>query len=207
MGTFVVFEGIDGAGKSTQIQILHDALVSKGYNPLLTREPGGTPLGETVARWLKSYPQRSPLTELLFFNAIRAEHVTHVIKPALEAGRIVICDRFVASTLAYQGFGRGLDLQLIRQLNVLAAQGLQPSLTVFLDVHATTPHSRIDTEALDVFEKENLDFHQRVRQGFIEIAAEEDESWLVVNGSLEKEAIAKLVWGRVRTLLENPSTP
>ncbi len=207
MSPFVVFEGIDGAGKSTQIQILYDTLVSKGYTPLLTREPGGTPLGETVARWLKSYPQRSPFTELLFFNATRAEHVSQVVQPALNAGRIVICDRFVASTLAYQGYGRGLDLRLIKQINLLASQGLQPTLTVFLDVHTTIAHSRIDAKALDVFEKESLEFHQRVRQGFIEMAAEEGEAWLVINGSLGKETIAKLVWERVRTLLKNPAKP
>ncbi|MCZ6865757.1 MAG: dTMP kinase, partial [Chloroflexi bacterium] len=205
MAPLVVFEGIDGSGKSTQIQILHDTLVQKGYNPLLTREPGGTPLGETVAHWLKTYPNRSPLAELFLFAAARAEHVAQVIQPALDQGRIVLCDRFTASTLAHQGYGRGLDLEMIAQVNRHAAQGLQPSLTIFLDVPVATADSRKDTDSLDVFEREGSEFRQKARQGYSAMAADDHGGWLVIDGSLSKESIARIVWERVQSLLAGAS--
>ena len=153
MGLFIVFEGIDGSGKTTQVELLRQTLVANDHNPLVTQEPDGTPLGEAAGRWLRGYPNLSPLTELLLFQAARAEHVSKVIQPALDAGRIVLCDRFTASTIAYQSCGRGLDLQTIEGLNRLATNGLQPTLTVFLDLPPEATRARKQSDTLDEIEK------------------------------------------------------
>ena len=201
MAAFLVFEGIDGAGKTTQASILLDTLIRKGCDALLTREPGGTPVGEAVAHWLRTHPDRSDLAELFLFCAARAEHVAQVIRPALDQGRIVVCDRYVASTLAYQGYGRGLDLELIRQVNSQATMELQPSLTILLDVPVVTAESRKGTANLDTFESERSPFRQRVREGYLAMAAEAPAVWLVVDGTLPEETVATKVWERVQALI------
>jgi len=151
---------------------------------------------------LKSYPQRSDLTELLLFTAARAEHVARVIRPALEHSRTVVCDRFIASTLAYQGYGRGLDLELIRQVNFYATQGLKPSLTILIDVPVTTAKARKGPANADVFEGERSRFRQRVRDGYRAMAAADPKEWLVVDGTLPKETIAAKVWERVLGVID-----
>ena len=201
MATFLVFEGIDGAGKTTQASILFDTLVRKGYDALLTREPGGTPVGKAVAHWLGAHPERTDLTELFLFCAARAAHVSKVIRPALVQGRIVVCDRYTASTLAYQGYGRELDLELIRQVNSQATLELQPSLTILLDVPVTTAESRKGTANLDTFERERPLFRRRVRKGYLAMAAEASELWLVIDGALPKETIATRIWERVQAII------
>lgn len=201
MAPFIVFEGIDGSGKSTQIELLSKRLITNGHKPLVTQEPDGTPLGEAAGRWLRGYPNLSPLTELLLFEAARAEHVEKVIQPALEAGRIVLCDRFTPSTIAYQAYGRGLDVKMVEDLNRLAANGLRPTLTVFLDVPIEAARSRMESDSLDVLESQRQEFHRRVRQGYLEMAANNPETWLTLNGALPVDTIAQKIWARVHPLL------
>ena len=201
MAPFVVFEGIDGSGKTTQIQILRRTLISNGHDPVVTLEPGGTPLGEAAGRWLRGYPNLSPITELLLFEAVRAEHVAKVIQPALDAGRIVLCDRFTASTMAYQACGRGLDAKIVGELNRLATGGLQPSLTIFLDLPVEAAQSRKDTGALDNFESQKREFHQRVRRGYQDMAASNPKTWITLDATLPKDTIAENIWPRLHPLL------
>ena len=201
MAPFIVFEGIDGSGKSTQIDLLSQSLIANGHDPLVTQEPDGTPLGEAAGRWLRGYPNLSPVTELLLFEAARAEHVEKVIQPAIEAGRIVLSDRFAPSTMAYQSYGRGLDASIVEDLNRLAADGLKPTLTVFLDVPIEAARSRIEPDSLDVLENQRQEFHQRVRQGYLEMAANNPETWLTIDGTLPVDTIAEQIWARLQPLL------
>lgn len=201
MALFIVFEGIDGSGKSTQIELLQQRLVSNGHEPLLTEEPDGTPLGEAAGRWLRGYPDLSTVTELLLFEAARAEHVAKVIRPALNSGRIVLCDRFSASTIAYQGYGRGLDVETVEKINRLATGGLHPTLTVFLDLSPEVTRARKQADTLDEIEKQNLDFYRRVRQGYLAQASANPETWLTVDATLPQNAIAEKIWARLHPLL------
>ena len=202
MALFIVFEGIDGSGKSTQIELLQQRLVANGHEPIVTREPDGTPLGEAAGRWLRGYPDLSSVTELLLFEAARAEHVAKVIRPALNSGRIVLCDRFSASTVAYQGCGRGLDVATVKEINRLATGGLQATLTVFLDMPVEEARSRKRADTLDEFEKQDSEFHQRVRQGYLTQAADSPETWLAVDATLPKNTMgAAKIWARLHPLL------
>ncbi len=203
MGALIVFEGGEGAGKSTQARVLYRRLSREGYSAVLVREPGGTPLGEAVRRWLKTRPGLTPLTELLLFASARAQLVQRVISPALVADRVVVCDRFTASTVAYQGYGRGLDLDLIHRLNETATNGLSPDLTVFLDVLVEEGLARKKDRSRDTFESEAADFHRRVREGYLDLASEEPEGWLVADGTQRKNALAGQIWARVQPLLAN----
>ena len=213
MGLFIVFEGGEGAGKSTQARILGRHLFHEGYQVVPTHEPGGTALGESVRRWLKTRPGLTPTTELMLFTAARTQLVETVISPALNSGHIVICDRFIASTVAYQGYGRGLDLELISRLNEAATHDLLPDLTVFLDVGAESGLDRkrgqrqqVSSER-DTFESETLEFHQRVREGYLALSSVEPpacsgkEGWLVIDGTLGRDTIASQVWEKVQQLL------
>ncbi|MBM3925987.1 MAG: dTMP kinase [SAR202 cluster bacterium] len=193
MAPFIVFEGIDGSGKSTQAYAFHQALLKKGYDAILTREPGGTPLGETIAHWLKTVPERTNLSELFLFAASRAQHVSQLIKPSLAKGKVVVCDRFTASTLAYQGYGRGLDLSLIRRVNADAAAGLEPTLTVLLDAPVEVIVHRKKGTKQDVIESSGREFLQRVRDGYLALAEESPESWVVVDGRGSREEVAEKV--------------
>jgi dTMP kinase len=166
-----------------------------GVAALLTHEPGGTPLGSALRRWLKGEGEIDPQTELLLFNASRAHLAPRVIRPALEKGIVVICDRFSDSTTAYQGYGRGLDFALIETANNMGTQGLRPDLTVLLDFPVEQGLAR--KRLHDRFEREDLAFHQRVRQGYLEMAKKEPERWLVVDASLPKREVGRLMWERV----------
>lgn len=207
MSPFITFEGGEGSGKSTQARALYRRLLKLGVPALLTHEPGGTPLGRDVRRWLKGGSGRGenekgeldPETELLLFNASRAQLISQVIRPALKSGTVVICDRFYHSTIAYQGYGRGLDFALIEAANNIATQGLRPDLTLFLDMPVEQGLAR--KRLRDRFEREDLAFHQRVRQGYLEMAAKEPERWLVIDASLPRRDIARLIWERVEPLL------
>lgn len=200
MGAFIVFEGGEGAGKSTQARILAKRLSYEGFQVVSTREPGGTPLGEAVRRWLKSRAGLTPLTELLLFTAARAQLMKVVIGPALSSQRVVISDRFTASTVAYQGYGRGLDLELIHRLNEGSTHGLRPDLTVYLDLSAEAGLAR-KRGGLDNFEVEGIEFHRRVRDGYLSLVSEDPEGWLVVDGAAERKALAAEIWARARRYL------
>ncbi len=203
MSLFITFEGGEGSGKSVQARALYRRLSNLAIPALLTQEPGSTPLGKKLGRWLKWAQDTdiSPLTELLLFNASRSQLVTEVIQPSLKNGGIVICDRYADSTIAYQSYGRGLDLEMVRAINNAATQGLEPDLTVLLDMPAEQGLARKSTRKQDRFEQENIAFHQRGRDGYIKLVANDPELWLVINASQSKRKIAQVIWQRVSQLL------
>jgi dTMP kinase len=205
MSLFITFEGGEGSGKSTQAKELYRRLSQKAVPVLLTHEPGGTPLGEQIAKWLKRGNDMDilPLTELMLFNASRAQLVTEVIQPNLKDGKVVISDRYADSTTVYQGYGRGLDLAMVRATNGAATQGLMPDLTILLDVPVEEGLARKQDKVKDRFEQETLAFHQKVREGYLKMAADEPRRWLVVDGTQSKEEIADIIWQRVSPLLSS----
>lgn len=192
-GLFITFEGADGCGKTTQIKLLDEYLRSKGYKTLLTREPGSKGLGEKLREILLNYDgEVSPVAESFLFLADRAQHVDCIIKPALEEGTIVLCDRHTDSTLAYQGYGRDLDLEEIRNLNKIATSGLKPDITIVLDVDIETSQKRVGAEK-DRMESAGIEFFKRVRNGFLEIAKQEPNRVKVINSADTIENIHKKV--------------
>jgi len=203
MALFVTFEGGEGSGKSVQARTLYRRLSQLDIPTLLTHEPGGTPLGNKIARWLKwaEGTDISPLTELLLFNASRAHLINKVIQPGLKNGRVVICDRFADSTTAYQSYGRGLELEMVKAVNQAATQGLKPNLTILLDMPAEGGLARKAARKQDRFEREEIAFHQRVREGYLKLAADEPGRWLIIDATLTREQIQRIVWRRVSQLL------
>ena len=204
MALFITFEGGEGCGKSTQSKLLLKNLEQKNIPAVLTHEPGGTALGNELRRTLKqkgNYPV-SPQAELFLFAASRAQLVGEVIRPALEDGRVVICDRFGHSTLVYQGYGRGLDLTIVETVNDIAIQNLRPDLTIFLDISPEQGLAR-KRSLKDRFESEDLAFHRRVREGYLKVAAAEPGRWLMIDASLPKGEIAETIWDRVSQLLSS----
>jgi dTMP kinase len=189
---FVVVEGIEGSGKSTLLAALAGRLRSDGRDVFVTREPGGTPVGDAVrAVFLDRSISIAPLTEALLINAARAQHVSDAIRPALEGGRPVLCDRFVDSTLAYQGYGRGLDLSFLRDLCHAATGGLVPNLTFLVDVPVEISRARTHSRerAVDRLESEADAFHERVRRGYLELAALPGHC--VLDGTLAAEDVVE----------------
>jgi len=203
MALFITFEGGEGSGKTYQARALYRRLSKLVIPAVMTREPGGTVIGERLARWLKWSLNTgiTPLTELMAFNASRAQLVAEVIQPALKSGQVVISDRYTDSTTAYQGYGRGLDLEMVKAVNSAATQGLVPDLTVMLDLPVEEGLARKGANRRDRFEQENIAFHRRVRAGYLELAVQEPERWLVVDGSLARAKIRDIVWQRVSPLL------
>lgn len=188
-GLFITFEGGDGCGKTTQIRLLDEYLRKKGYQTLLTREPGSKGLGEKLREILLNYDgEVSSVCESFLFLADRAQHVDCIIKPALEAGVIVLCDRHIDSTVAYQGYGRGIDLDRISRLNEIATSGLKPDLTIVLDVDVETSQMRVGAEK-DRMESAGIEFFERVRRGFLEIAKQEPQRVKVVDSTCAIEDI------------------
>jgi dTMP kinase len=203
LSLFITFEGSEGCGKSTQARALWRRLVSRGIPTLLTREPGGTSLGNHLRYVLKRRLQDkiSPLSEMFLFAACRAQIVDEVIRPGLEQGKVVICDRFSDSTIAYQGYGRGLNLDIIEKINNLATGGIKPHFTVLIDIPAHAGLGRKASPSKDRFEAEEIVFHRKVRDGYLELAAAEPQRWLVVDGTLTRVEISKTIWNRVQSLL------
>jgi dTMP kinase len=199
---FISFEGGEGSGKTTQAKALKRRLSRKGLPAILTHEPGGTALGQRVRWWLKWGEEISPEVELLLFEVSRAQLVAKVICPAIAKGTVVICDRFSDSTLAYQGYGRGSDLGVLQAVNSVATRSLKPDLIVLLDIEVGGGLDRKRSMALDRFEREKLDFHQRVREGYLKMAAADPDRWLVVDAALPKKEIQKLIWQRVESMLK-----
>lgn len=201
-GVFVVLEGPEGAGKSTQIALLASRLADMGREHVLTREPGGTRAGDAIRRVLLDPAQRiEPLAEFLLYSASRAQLVGEVIAPALQAGSDVISDRFTGASVAYQGYGRGLDLDLIDLLNTRVSQGLTPDLTVLLDIDPAAGLQRAAARSQhDRLEAESFEFHERVRAGFV-LQAHTRPDWLLVNGAADEATVASLIWAAVEPLL------
>lgn len=204
-GSLITFEGGEGAGKSSQIGRLCSRLDSEGIMPpgqiVQVREPGGTAVGEGVREWLKRRDTHIvPEAELLLFAACRAQLVSEVIAPALGAGKVVVCDRFADSTLAYQEGGRGLPGAAVRSANLLACQGVSPRLTVLLDLPPETGLARAaqrDQGRPDRLEALDLDFHRRVRQAYLALAAAEPGRWLVLDATQPPDAVADAVWHEI----------
>ena len=204
-GLFITFEGVDGAGKSTQIRRLAASLEKEEVSVLVTREPGGTPISERIREVLleRQHHKMVSTTELLLYAAARSQHVAQCIAPSLEEGQIVISDRFGDAMVAYQGHGRGLDLELIHHLNRVATDGLVPDLTIVLDVPVKVGRERTRRRrrALDRLELEDFEFHQRVREGYLTIAKEEPHRVRVIdseqNFELVRDEIRELVTRRI----------
>jgi len=194
-GTFVTFEGGEGAGKTTQIELLAAALRETGAQVLTLREPGSSPISEAIRAILldPANTKLSPSAELFLYEAARAQLVIEVIRPALEAGTVVICDRFFDSTTAYQGYARGLDIDETQALNLLATDGLVPDRSIVLDLAPAEGLPRATKDTADRLERESLDFHERVRAGFLAIAAEEPHRVRVVDATGTPEQVAAAV--------------
>ena len=202
---FIVIEGIEGSGKTTLLAGLAEKLTPAGREVVTTREPGGTPFGDSIrAIFVARMLDIEPLAEALLVNASRAQHVDAVIRPALKAGHIVLCDRFVDSTLAYQGYGRGLDLGELRKLCGMATGGLEPDLVLLIDMPREDAQVRLQQrdEPLDRIERENGGFHERVRQGYLALA--KSPSHCVLDWRLPPERLLEEAWSAVRERLRAP---
>ncbi|HVN90355.1 MAG TPA: dTMP kinase [Candidatus Binataceae bacterium] len=209
-GLFITLEGVEGSGKTTQARILADALIARGYRASVTREPGGTRAGEAIrAIFLDAAVALAPASELLLVLADRAQHVREKLRPAVAAGEIVISDRYCDSTMAYQGFGRGFDLKLVRDLNHLASDAMKPNLTFVLDCPVEVGLARAKarqttTEVPDRFEGEQLAFHRRVREGFLTVAREEPDRVRLLDATLPAEEISAEILATVIKLAGKP---
>ena len=207
---FITFEGPEGAGKSTQIKLLEEYLKSRGRKVVVTREPGGTPLAENFRNIVKHYQGAEPLypaTELLLFEAARAQHVRYVIEPALAEGAVVLCDRFADSTEAYQGAGRALDMDFLQQLNRFAVGSCSVDLTLVFDLPVEKGLERAAARVAhiadhnDRLEEEQIDFHRRVRESFLKIAEREPERVRVLDATLSIEELFEQVKKQVQNVL------
>jgi dTMP kinase len=210
LSLFITFEGVEGSGKTTQIQRLKKYLTQKRIRCKVTREPGGAPIGEKVRRILLNPDHREmvPTTELLLYEAARAQHVKEVIKPFLKKGGIVICDRFSDATLAYQGYGREIDLKWIQRLNHLSSQGIRPDVTFLLDCpsevglkRAIQRNRTLKQEREGRFEREEMEFHQRVRKGYLAIARKEPRRVKVIDTREGEEKVFEKIQKIVDNLL------
>jgi dTMP kinase len=212
-GLFITLEGIDGCGKTTQSQRLARSLEDRGLEVVLTRQPGGTRVGERVREILLANTSVGlvPLAEMLLYAADRAQHVNELIKPSLEAGRIVISDRYIDSTVAFQGYGRGLDLEMINKLNHLATSGLNPDLTILLSVTPEAARARFDSrhskddthKGMTRFEEESMDFHERVRAGYESLAKTHPQRICVVDASGTREETQEKVIAVVMSRIDS----
>ncbi len=212
-GTFITFEGIEGCGKSTQISLLAEYLARKGNEVVLTREPGGTQIGERIRSVLldASHDGMAPIAELLLYAAARCQHIAEVIRPALDAGKVVLCDRYADATTAYQGAARRIDAATLAEVHRIATGGLMPELTILLDCAPSEglsrAHARIAAGGQaaheDRFEREAMAFHERVRQGYLAIAKSEPGRVKVIDASASIEEIQMRIADAVEKFLCN----
>jgi len=212
---FISFEGIEGCGKTTQVELLADFLSQRDIPHLVTREPGGTRLGKLIRKMLldPTHSEMEPLTELFLYAADRAQHIAQVIRPSLESRQWLICDRFADATTAYQGYGRGQDLTFIQQLNQWATQGLWPHLSLLLDcpveIGLERARRRIMDTALegleDRFEQQDLAFHQKVREGYLELAAQNSARFRILDATQEPKRLHEEIINLLEPYLSNKS--
>ena len=198
-GKFITLEGIEGAGKTTQAKLLTDALKQKGINAIATREPGGIETAEAI-RQIVLHKDVEPITELLLYEASRAEHFCKIIRPALNSGKTVICDRFADASVAYQGYGRGLDIKLIDELNRIATFGTEPDLTFVFDIPAQMTFERLKQRghALDRFERLDVKFYEKVRKGYLDLSVKYPKRVFIIDGTKSVEDIHKAVMGKIK---------
>lgn len=206
---FITLEGIEGSGKSTQVKLLAEHLKQAGHSVVVTREPGGTPIADQIRKILLDANNNNlePFAELLLYYAAREQHIVEVIAPALKAGKIVLCDRFIDASVAYQGYARELDLKFISQLNKQVLGPINIDLTILFDLPVEIGLARARNRAATLakelreerFENERREFHEKVRQGYLAIAKQETKRVVVVNGELGVDALANEVWKVVET--------
>ncbi|TVP64217.1 MAG: dTMP kinase [Nodularia sp. (in: Bacteria)] len=206
-GKLIVFEGVEGCGKTSQMQLCCEWLQNLGVFVVVTREPGGTELGLHLRRLLLEKVENEPIaevTELLLYAADRSHHVEQELKPNLADGKYILCDRYTDSTTAYQGYGRGLNMSLINQLNLIATGGLESDLTIWLDVDVEVGLARKkgDGVGFDRIEQETIAFHRRVQQGYAELAASHPARIVRVDGTLSQAAVQQVIQGILREKLE-----
>lgn len=215
-GYFITFEGIEGAGKSTQARRLHEVLKGKGYPVVLTREPGGTAVGDAIRNILADpqYDDMVPLAELFLFSASRVQHNDRFIRPMLGEGRIVICDRFYDATLAYQGYGREMPQAQVREINEMSSWNLRPDLTFLLDIEPAHGLARVSSRVeenqkqADRMEREDLTFFERVRHGYLNIAYEEPQRFRRVDSTLDMDVVhAQILDATLRELARHWGDP
>jgi len=205
-GKLIVFEGVEGCGKTSQIELCGHWLANLGLAVVVTREPGGTDLGLHLRRLLLDGVENKPIaevTELLLYAADRAQHLAEELKPNLAVGKYILCDRYTDSTVAYQGYGRGLSISLINQLNYIATGGLESDVTIWLDVDVEVGlvRKKGDVGKLDRIEQEAIAFHRRVQQGYAELAASYPDRIVRVDGSLSQEAVQQVIQQVLRVKL------
>lgn len=203
---FITFEGIEGCGKTTQSDLLYQDLIRAGHRVVKTREPGGTALGEAVRDvLLRKDLLVFPLSELLLVMAVRAQHIEEVILPALADGKVVLSDRFMDATYAYQGYGRSIDLGIIETLNRLVTKGVRPNLTILLDcdVEQALKRKSAAKQTMDRFEREDISFHEKIRKAYLKLAEEDEKRFLVIDGNLDKNEVHRIVWEKVGNFLRS----
>ncbi len=209
-GLFITFEGVEGCGKSTQLKELQAHLEAAGHTVVVTREPGGTPIAESIREILLD-PDNTAMgatAELLLYEAARAQHIHEKIAPALQAGQVVLCDRFADSTTAYQGAGRGIAPETLRDLHDIATGGIWPHVTILIDLDPRIGLKRARNRGReDRLEREAIEFHQRVRDGFLRLAAEEPDRIHIVDGNAPIEAVSSAIIAHIDTCLAPRSTP
>jgi dTMP kinase len=210
LSLFITFEGPDGSGKTTQAQLLYEYLQERGYPVFLTREPGGTGIGDQIREVLHSLENTEmlPQTEILLYSASRAQLVGQIIRPHLARGEIVLCDRYADSTLAYQGYGHGLDLQVLQVITAFATGGLKPDLTIYLDIDVEEGLRRklaayqAGEAEWNRMDQQELAFHRRVRQGYLQMVAAEPERWVVIEAAQPADAAQRAIRAEVEAKLK-----
>jgi dTMP kinase len=212
LSLFITFEGPEGSGKTTQAQLLYEYLQERGYPVFLTREPGGTGIGDQIREVLHSLENTEmlPRTEILLYSASRAQLVGQIIRPHLDRGEIVLCDRYADSTLAYQGYGHGLNLQVLQVITAFATSGLKPDLTIYLDIDVEeglrrklAAHQTGEAE-WNRMDQQELAFHHRVREGYLQMAAAGPERWVVIEGAQPVDVAQRTIRAKVEAKLAVP---
>ena len=200
MALLIVFEGVEGSGKTTQTQILCDKLESVNQRAITTREPGGTTSGELIRNIILDQEDLTPMSELYLFNAARSLLIEQLVIPQLREEIHVIMDRFIYSTMAYQSYGREIPLQTVKTINEIASHQVVPDVILLLDIPPQKALSR-RPDPRDRFEREALDFHTKIRDGYLAMAQENPQDWIVIDADLKPDQIAEIVWGKIQPLL------
>ena len=195
--TFIVLEGVEGSGKSTQSLLLSERLTLEGKSNLLVREPGSTNTGEKIRNLILQGTELNPLSELFLFSAARSELIQNEILPALNANSVVVCDRYIYSSIAYQGHAKGLDLNVISEINSITTSQLHPDLVFLLDIEPEISFKRKKSDPKDRFEKESMEFHNQVRKGYLSLAKSNPEVWNIIDGQKSSEEIREIIWQKV----------